>query len=108
MKVGTLTFEQALEKLTRTHSVYCDVLGEIVNIMEDDEGDFEVLPITDSSDVYLFLKTDNKTVDVMCTTNSNTSSQYLRLYDSEGIELDFFFLEIVPVLTMDEILHPVS
>jgi hypothetical protein len=107
MKVGTLTFEQAVKKLYATHSVMADQLGEFVSM---DIIDYNLLEVYTSAgdDLYSFTKSKNETVEVCVATNSNSSFQYMRMYTDDGNEMDFVLFEPAPIITMQELLHPVS
>jgi hypothetical protein len=106
MKVGTLTFETAIEKLYKTHAIMCDQLGEFVSVQQTDDT-LQVYTQT-GDDMYEFLKSQNETVQVCSTISSSSTYQYMRMHTEDGDEMDFFLFEPAPIITMDELLHPVS
>lgn len=107
MKVGTLTFEQATDKLYKSHSIMSDQLGEFVSIMLIDDS-LVVHPIMVTDDRYEFLKSQNETVQVYSTISSSSTFQYMRMYTEDGDEMDFVLFEPAPIITLDSLLHPVS
>lgn len=106
MKVGTLTFEQAVGKLYSTHAIMCDQLGEFVSVCLDDDI-LNVYPQA-GDDLYAFCKSQNETVQVCSTISSSSTFQYMRMYTEDGDEMDFVLFEPAPIITMQELLHPVS
>jgi hypothetical protein len=107
MKVGTLTFEQAIDKLYAANSILCDQLGEFISVCQTDDA-LEIYPQSGSDDKYEFLKSQNETVQVNSALNSKSSFQYMRMYTEDGDEMDFVLFEPSPIITMDELLHPVK
>lgn len=107
MKVGTLTFEQAIEKLYSTHAIMADQLGEFVSVCQEDDV-LKVYPQSGTDDRYEFVKSQNETVQVCSTISSSSTFQYMRMYTEDGDEMDFVLYEPAPIITMDSLLHPVS
>lgn len=110
MKVGTLTYDQAIVKLYTTHSILCDQIGEFVSISKQTDEAFNdeellVYPIS-SDDMYVFTKSQNETVGVYVATNSNSSIQYMRFFTEDGDEMDFVLFEPAPIIAVDSQLHP--
>lgn len=105
MKVGTLTFEQAVKKLDDAHSIMCDQIGEFVSISELD-GNLQIFPHSGIDDSYEFVKSQNETVEVCAASNNGYSFQYMRFYTEDGDEMDFVLFEPAPIITMDSLLHP--
>ena len=104
MIIGTLTFNQAIDKLYNAHSIHADQLGEFVDIHLKDEC-LEILPCS-NDDKYEFFKSQNETVSICSSIGSNSTFQYMRMYTEDGDEMDFVLFEPAPIIT--ELLHPVS
>jgi len=106
MKLGSLTFEEAVKKLHDTHAIMCDQLGEFVSIRQDGEV-LDVYPQA-GDDLYQFIKTQNESVDVCVAKNGIYHYQYMRMFTEDGDEMDFILYQPAPIITMDSLLHPVS
>lgn len=104
--VGTLTFEQAIKKLYSTHSILCDQLGEFVAIQKTDDS-LQVYTLA-GDDMYEFSKLQNETVSVYTAINSNSTFQYMRMYTEDDDGMDFILFEPTPIITIQELLHPVQ
>jgi len=106
MKIGTLTFEQATNKLYHAHSIHADQLGEFVDIHLHDDA-LDILPCS-NDDKYEFFKSQNETVSIFSSIGSSSTFQYMRMYTEDGDEMDFVLFEPAPIITMQDILHPVN
>jgi hypothetical protein len=84
----------------------CDQLGEFVSVCLDDDI-LNVYPQA-GDDLYAFCKSQNETVQVCSTISSSSTFQYMRMYTEDGDEMDFVLFEPAPIITMQELLHPVS
>jgi hypothetical protein len=108
MKVGTLTFEQAIEKLYSTHAIMCDQLGELVSVCQEDDI-LEVYPQSATGcSRFEFVKSQNETVQVYSTIGANISYQYMKMYTEDGDEMDFVLFQPTPIITLDSLAHPVK
>jgi hypothetical protein len=96
MKIGTLTFEQAIDKLYNAHSIHADQLGEFVNIHLKDEC-LEILSCT-SEVKYEFVKSQNETVSIFSSIGSSSTFQYMRMYTEDGDEMDFVLFEPATII----------
>lgn len=105
MKIGTLTFEQAVKKLYQASAIMADQLGELVSINRDKEI-LNVYPQSGEDEYYQFCESHNETVDVFVATNGNFRFQYMRLFTEDGDEMDFIVYEPAPIITLDSVLHP--
>jgi hypothetical protein len=107
MKVGTLTFQEAVDKMYIASSIMADQLGEFVSFTQIDDL-IQIYPQSGSDDKYEFLKSQNETVEVHSTLSSKSSFQYMRMYTEDGDEMDFVLFEPSPIITLDSLLHPVN
>jgi hypothetical protein len=107
MKVGTLTFQEAVEKMYSAHSIMADQLGEFVSIMQIDDL-IQIFPHSGVEDKYEFLKSQNETVQVHSALSPSSTFQYMRFYTEDGDEMDFVLFEPSPIITLDSLLHPVN
>jgi hypothetical protein len=105
MKLGLITFEQAVAKLYAAHSIMADDLGEFVGISKLDD----VLKVyTQGDERYEFLKSKNESVEVFVAVNSRQNYQYIRMYTEDGDKMDFITFEPSPIITMSELIHPTA
>jgi hypothetical protein len=105
MKVGALTFQEAVDKMYIASSIMADQLGEFVSFTQIDDL-IQIYPQSESDEKYEFLKSQNETIQVYSALSPSSTFQYMRFYSEDGDEMDFILFEPTPIITLDEVLHP--